>query len=156
MDYKSWNTPSARPRGAHGCKTWADSLLIHNTMLSSKQPVSTYEDSLPSITNHMLSHRSTCSWRINGCYVQVLGKNTSILPGVCWKFAAARGTRGRSGWRANLRLAPRGQYSESLTKSINSLKLYVFKVYKSRSIHFITRVLILLSAHGSLQPHDSV
>ena len=45
---------------------------LRDTMLSSKQPVSTHEDSLFSITNYMILHRSTCLSEINGCYMQLL------------------------------------------------------------------------------------
>ena len=94
MDHKSWNTPSAHLRGARGSDSYAimrDSLPVqlHDTILSSKQPVSAHKDSLLSITNHMLSHGSTCLSKINGCFMPVLEKNISILPGVRGKLAAA-------------------------------------------------------------------
>ena len=55
---------------------------LHDTLLSSKQPVSTHKDSLLTIMNHMPAHRSRCLSKINGYYVQLLENNPSILPGV--------------------------------------------------------------------------
>ena len=52
-------------------------------MLSLKQPVSTHEDSLVSITNHMLSHRSTCSSKINGCYVKRIEVSCQEFKKIC-------------------------------------------------------------------------
>ena len=51
---------------------------LHDTMISSKQSVSSHRDSLLSITNHMLSHRSIYCRKINGFYMQVFG-NISIF-----------------------------------------------------------------------------
>ena len=44
---------------------------LHDTMLSSKQPVSTHEEPLFTVTNHMPAYRSAYSSKNKGCYVQV-------------------------------------------------------------------------------------